>query len=67
MRARPRPDFDPYKLDHLVARAHHDGFARYRDAARSPGTTISDCAKDDNYRRYDTGEPHPLDGCRTRI
>eukprot|EP00965_Chrysotila_dentata_P209007 6185038-Pleurochrysis_carterae.AAC.1 len=29
--------------------------------------SISDCAKNDIYKRYDTGEPHPLDGCRTRI
>eukprot|EP00965_Chrysotila_dentata_P182165 6015304-Pleurochrysis_carterae.AAC.1 len=36
-RARPRPDFKPNKLSDLIARANHDGFARYRDAARSPG------------------------------
>eukprot|EP00965_Chrysotila_dentata_P058060 1925071-Pleurochrysis_carterae.AAC.2 len=62
-RARPRTTLLT-GVDNLLARAYHDGFARYRDAARAPGSSIGDCAKNDAYSRYDTGEPHPFDGGR---
>eukprot|EP00965_Chrysotila_dentata_P012140 398139-Pleurochrysis_carterae.AAC.3 len=65
-RARARPPATPLwgsdKIRALARRAHHDGFARYRDVATPAGCTPSDYAKRDAYRRYDTGEPHPLDG-----
>eukprot|EP00965_Chrysotila_dentata_P034971 1163580-Pleurochrysis_carterae.AAC.1 len=48
-------------------RAHHDGFARYRDVSVPDGFATSDFAKRDAYRRYDTGEPHPTDGEANRI
>eukprot|EP00965_Chrysotila_dentata_P239246 6202987-Pleurochrysis_carterae.AAC.3 len=71
-RARARPPATPLwgsdKIRALARRAHHDGFARYRDVtAPAAGCTTSDNAKKDAYRRYDTGEPHPLDGEASRI
>eukprot|EP00965_Chrysotila_dentata_P169670 5600779-Pleurochrysis_carterae.AAC.1 len=50
------------KFKRLAARAKHDGYRRYRADAFPSGANLSDLAKQDDYSRYDTGEPHPLDG-----
>eukprot|EP00965_Chrysotila_dentata_P097640 3227624-Pleurochrysis_carterae.AAC.1 len=50
------------KLKRLADRARHDGFMRYRADTLPPGVKLCDHAKEDACSRYDTGEPHPLDG-----
>eukprot|EP00965_Chrysotila_dentata_P005697 187794-Pleurochrysis_carterae.AAC.1 len=45
----------------LSDRALFDGYSRYRSDARPAGMKLADYAKADNYVRYNTGEPHPLD------
>eukprot|EP00965_Chrysotila_dentata_P177966 5879028-Pleurochrysis_carterae.AAC.1 len=50
------------KFKRLAARAKHDGYRRYRADAFPSGANLPDLARQDDYSRYDTGEPHPLDG-----
>eukprot|EP00965_Chrysotila_dentata_P117257 3875219-Pleurochrysis_carterae.AAC.1 len=50
------------KFKRLSARAHYDGYARYRSDARPHGKSLSDYARDDAWTRHDTRKPHPLDG-----
>eukprot|EP00965_Chrysotila_dentata_P076622 2529734-Pleurochrysis_carterae.AAC.1 len=63
-RARRPADCEPFhsKPKCLSKRARYDNYARYRSGVLPPGVSLKDHAKEDGYSRYDTSEPHPLDG-----
>eukprot|EP00965_Chrysotila_dentata_P089677 2960449-Pleurochrysis_carterae.AAC.1 len=61
-RARRPTDYEPdfLKLKRRSKRARYDHYARYDSDALPQG--VKSYAKPDRVSRYDTGEPHPLDG-----